>query len=351
MKQFFKDLKGFALTGVSYMIPTVTVGGICIAFALATGTPSDTGMVVTSTFWNNILTIGAGAFALMVPVLAGYIAYAIAGRPGLVPGLVVGYLANNPIGSYGVKTGFLGGLILGIMAGYLAKWVKGWKVHRYIKPIMPILIIPIVTSVIVGLFYIYVLANPLGGVVDGLTTWLSGLSGGSVVALGIAIGCMIAFDMGGPVNKVAFTTGVALIATGNTQFMGMCGVAICVPPIGMGVATMVLKKKFTNEEVEAGKAAAVMGLIGITEGAIPFAASDPIRVLPSIMIGSSVGAVIAGLAGATNAAPHGGLIVLPVVGNKLMYFFAVVAGVATVVLMNWILKKDIPEEDRGAIEE
>ncbi len=191
MKDFFKELKNHLLTGVSYMIPMVTVGGICIAFALATGTAGANGMEVTSPFWNNILTIGVAAFGLMVPVLAGYIAYSIAGRPGLAPGLVCGYLANNPIGESGVKTGFLGGIILGVAAGLLANWIKKWKVHRYIKPVMPILIIPIISAVVVGLVYIYLLAAPLGGAVGGLESWLSSLTGGSVVLLGIAIGCMV----------------------------------------------------------------------------------------------------------------------------------------------------------------
>lgn len=345
MKDFFKELKNHAMTGVSYMIPAVTVGGVCIAIALATGTAGANGMEITNEFWANINTIGGAAMGFMCPMLAGYTAYSIAGRPGLLPGMTVGYLANNPIGSAEVKTGFLGALILGIAAGYLAKWVKTWKVPKFLKAIMPILIIPIVTTVVVGLGYIYILANPLGTLVTAMTEGLSSLSGGSTVLLAIAVGCMIAFDMGGPVNKVAFSTAAALIATGNTAMMGMTGVAICVPPIGMGIAAMLLKKKFTADEREAGKAAAAMGLIGITEGAIPFAAADPLRVLPSIMTGSSVGAIIAGLAGCTDAAPHGGLIVLPVVGNPLMYILAVLVGAAVVVVMIYLLKKDIPSEE------
>ena len=344
MKDFFKELKKHVMTGVSYMIPAVTVGGVCIAIALATGTAGANGMEVTNEFWANINTIGGAAIGFMCPMLAGYIAYSIAGRPGLLPGMTVGYLANNPVGAFEVKTGFLGALILGVAAGYLAKWVKAWNVPKFLKAIMPILIIPIVTTVIVGLDYIYILANPLGTVVTALTDALSSLSGGSTVLLAIAVGCMIAFDMGGPVNKVAFSTAAALIAEGNSSMMGMAGVAICVPPIGMGIATMLLKKKFTADEREAGKAAAAMGLVGITEGAIPFAAADPIRVLPSIMAGSSVGAIIAGLAGCTDAAPHGGLIVLPVVGNPLMYVLAILAGVAVVVVMIFLLKKDILTE-------
>ncbi|WP_249030055.1 PTS fructose transporter subunit IIC [Tannockella kyphosi] len=344
MKEFLTDLKNHVMTGVSYMIPAVTVGGICIAVALATGEAGDTGMVITSTFWNNVNTIGGIAIGYMCPMLAGYTAYSIAGRPGLLPGFALGSLANTAVGTSSVSTGFLGALVLGIAAGYLAKWVKGWKVPKVIKSIMPILIIPLVTTMTIGLLYIYIFANPLGGLVTAMTNGLSGLSSGSTVLLGIAVGCMIAFDMGGPVNKVAFATSVALIAEGNTSMMGMCGVAICVPPIGMGLATFICKKKFTEEEREAGKASAVMGCIGITEGAIPFAASDPIRVLPSIMTGSAVGAVIAGLCACTNAAPHGGLIVLPVVGNALMYTAAVLVGSLVVVGMIFILKKDVVEE-------
>lgn len=345
MKDFITEIKNHVMTGVSYMIPAVTVGGICIALALATGEAGDTGMVVTSEFWGNISTIGGASIGFMCPVLAGYTAYSIAGRPGLLPGLALGQIANTAVGTSGVSTGFLGALVLGLCAGYVAKWVKGWKVPKVLKAIMPILIIPLVTTVVIGLFYIYVLANPLGGAVSAMSSGLSNLSDGSTVLLGIAVGCMIAFDMGGPVNKVAFATSVALIAEGNTSMMGMCGVAICVPPIGMGLATFICKKKFTEEERETGKASAIMGCIGITEGAIPFAAADPVKVLPSIMTGSAVGAVIAGVCACTNAAPHGGLIVLPVVGNALMYTAAVAVGSLVVVAMIFLLKKDIVEEE------
>ncbi len=341
MKEFLKDIKNHVMTGVSYMIPAVVVGGVGIALALATGTAGDTGMVVTSPFWNNILTIGVAAIGFMTPLLAGYTAYSIAGRPGLLPGLVAGSLAGSAVGTAGVKTGFLGALVLGLAAGYLAKWIKGWKVPTYLKPLMPIFVIPLLTSMIVGLVYIYVLANPLGSVVTGLENFLANMGTGSTVALAIVIGCMIAFDMGGPVNKVAFSFAAAMIAAGKPEIMGMTGVAICVPPIGMGLATFIAKHKFNEEEREAGKAAFAMGFIGITEGAIPFAAADPARVLPSIMTGSAVGAVIAALGKATDMAPHGGLIVLPVVGNAPIYILAVVVGSVVTALMVNFLKKPV----------
>ncbi|MDF9825423.1 PTS system fructose-specific IIC component [Breznakia sp. PF5-3] len=345
MKKRLVEIKNHAMTGVSYMIPTVTVGGILFALAIAFGSKTETGLVIEGELLNNIYSLGAAGMAMMVPVLSGYIAYSIAGRPGLVPGLVLGYVANNPVGTNQVSTGFLGGLLVGIAAGYLAKWIKGWKVSNFIKPLMPIIIIPLISVLVVGMIYIYVIANPLGSMVTGLETWLADLETGSVVVLAIVIGCMIAFDMGGPFNKIAYTTASALIATGNASLMGMAGVAICIPPIGVGVASLVLRNKFTNEERETGKAGIIMGACGITEGAIPFAATDPLRVIPSIMIGSSVGAIIAGIAGATDNAPLGGLLVLPVVGNPVMYVVAVVAGVATVVLLLAVLKKPISEKE------
>lgn len=345
MREYLKEFKNHAMTGVSYMIPAVVVGGIGIAIALATGTAGANGMEVTNPFWNNILTIGVASIIFMSPLLAGYIAYSIAGRPGLLPGLVVGQLASQAVGTAGVKTGFLGALILGFLAGYLANWIKGWKVPSYIKPLMPIFIIPILTSMTVGLFYIYVLANPLGGVVSGLEGFLSNMGTGSTVALAIVIGMMIAFDMGGPVNKVAFTFAAGMIASGRPEIMGMTGVAICVPPIGMGLATLIAKNRFNKEEVEAGKAALAMGTIGITEGAIPFAAADPLRVLPAIMTGSAVGAVVAALGKATNLAPHGGLIVLPVVGNPIWYVAGILVGTVVVVVMILFLKKPIVETE------
>ncbi|WP_353949023.1 PTS fructose transporter subunit IIC [Sporolactobacillus sp. Y61] len=340
MNKSLNQIKNHAMTGVSYMIPTITVGGILLAIALAFSGGAD----VTNPLLVNIMTIGSAGMALFVPVLAGYISYSIAGRPGLVPGLVLGYLAANPVGDGKISTGFLGGLLMGFAAGYLAKWVKTWKVPAFLKPLMPIIIIPLVVAIVIGLLYIYVVAAPLGSADKFIQIWLKSMSTGSTVLLSIIIGCMISFDMGGVMNKIAYTTAVALISTGDGSLMGMAGVAICIPPIGLGVASLVLKHKFSDDERESGKAAIVMGACGITEGAIPFAATDPLRVIPSIMLGSAIGSVIAGLAGAADMAPLGGLLVLPVVHRPLMYFFAVLVGVAVVVLMMAILKKTIKQD-------
>lgn len=337
------------MTGVSHMIPAVVVGGICIAGALATGTPGANGMEVTNPLMKNILSIGVAGFTMMVPILAGYIAYSIAGKPGLVPGMIAGYIANTPLSDSEVKAGFLGAIILGLLAGFFVQWVKTWKVPTMLRPIMPIFVIPITSSLVIGLGYIYLLAKPIGYLMTGMTNGLKGMTGSSLILLAIILGCMIAFDMGGPVNKVACMFAFGMMAEGVYTVMGIIAIAICTPPLGLGLATLLSKKKYNDQEKQAGKAALAMGMIGITEGAIPFAASDPLRVLPSIMVGSATGAVIGALAKVTDHAPHGGPIVLLVVDNKIWYILAIIAGTIVTAVMVNLLKKDLtkelPEED------
>ncbi|PFU66114.1 PTS fructose-like transporter subunit EIIC [Priestia megaterium] len=349
MKEFFKILKNHLMTGVSYMIPAVVVGGICIAAALATGTPGENGMEVTNPLMNNILSIGTAGFTMMVPVLSGYIAYSIAGKPGLVPGMIVGYIANTPIGDSEVKAGFLGAIVLGFLAGCFVQWVKTWRVPTMLRPIMPIFIIPITSSLVIGLGYIYLLAKPIGYFMTAMTETLKQMNGSSLILLAVILGCMIAFDMGGPINKVACMFAFGMMAEGVYTIMGIIAIAICTPPLGLGLATLLSKKKYNDQERQAGKAALAMGMIGITEGAIPFAAADPFRVLPSIMVGSATGAVIGALAKVTDHAPHGGPIVLLVVDHKLWYIGAILAGtVMTAVMVNALKKdvtKEVPEEE------
>lgn len=277
----------------------------------------------------------------MVPILAGFISISIADRPGLAPGMIGGYIAAN--GSFynsEAGAGFLGGIVAGFLAGYVAKWIRTWKVPKLLAPIMPILIIPLLASLIVASVFIFILGAPIAAVFSDLTTWLAGMQGTSSVVLALILGAMIAFDMGGPVNKVAFLFGAAMIAEGNTNIMGPIAVAICVPPIGMGLATILNKKKYEEEEQDAGKAALAMGLVGITEGAIPFAAKDPLRVIPSIMVGSMVGAVIAMVSGVTDNVPHGGPVVavFRAVGNVPMFFIAIIIGVIVTALLVNMLK-------------
>lgn len=324
---FYKHLMG----GVSYMIPVVVVAGLLIAIALAFGgEPTATGLAIPEgSFWKTVEQIGGAGFTFMVPVLSGFIAYSIADRPGLVPGLIGGYIAAN--GSfYGseANAGFLGGIVTGFVAGYIAKFLKSLKTPNIIKPIMPIIIIPIIATLVTGLSFIFILGGPITSVFEGLTGFLASLSGASSIVLATILGAMVAFDMGGPVNKTAFLFGVAMITEGRPEIMGPIAAAIAIPPIGMGIATFIGKKYYSQDELDAGKASFAMGLCGITEGAIPFASVDPLRVIPSLMVGSIVGANIAMFAGVADRVPHGGPIVamMGAVDNVLMFFVAIIAG-------------------------
>ncbi|MBL4930228.1 PTS fructose transporter subunit IIC [Clostridium paridis] len=345
MKEELKRLREYLMTGVSYMIPIVVIGGVFIALSIAlSGVQEGQGAVVTNPFLTKLMDIGSASFSLMVPVLAGFIAYAIADRPGLAPGLVGGVLSNN------IKAGFLGGIIAGLLAGYIARWIKGWKVNKNLRPIMPIFVIPLLTSLAVGLLMLLVIGNPIASLMSSMTEGLKSMSSGNSVLLAIVMGAMIAFDMGGPVNKVAFMFGSAMIAEGIYTVMGPVAVAICIPPLAMGVATLLAPKKYTRAEKEAGKGALAMGLIGITEGAIPFAAGDPLKVIPSIVTGSAVGAAIAAIGKVGDHAPHGGPIVLPVVDNRVMFIIAVLVGIAVAAIMVNLLKKEVPEEELDDLE-
>ncbi|MEB7825488.1 fructose-specific PTS transporter subunit EIIC [Staphylococcus chromogenes] len=337
------------MNGVSFMVPFIVVGGLLIAIALSLGgqkTATEGIVIPDDSFWKPIEKIGALAFSFMVPILAGYIAMSIADKPGLVPGMIGGAIAAD--GSfYGsdAGAGFLGGIVAGFIAGYIAKWIKQVKVPKAMAPIMPIIIIPIIASVIVGLIFIYLIGAPIAGVFAALTAWLKGMQGANIIILAMIIGAMIAFDMGGPVNKVAFLFGSALIAEGNYSVMGMVAVAVCTPPIGLGIATFINRRKFNRNEIEMGKASFTMGLFGITEGAIPFAAQDPLRIIPANIIGAMVAAVIAALGGVGDRVAHGGPIVAVLGGiDKVMIFFiAVIIGSLVTAALVLVLKKRAPQ--------
>ncbi|WNV80326.1 PTS fructose transporter subunit IIABC [Bacillus atrophaeus] len=343
------------MNGVSFMVPFIVVGGLLIAVALTLGgekTPK--GLVIPdASFWKTIEQIGSASFSFMIPILAGYIAYSIADKPGLVPGMIGGYIAAT--GSfYGSASGagFLGGIIGGFLAGYAALWIKKLKVPKAIQPIMPIIIIPVFASLIVGLAFVFLIGAPVAQIFESLTVWLAGMKGSSSILLALILGAMISFDMGGPVNKVAFLFGSAMIGEGNYEIMGPIAVAICIPPIGLGIATFFGKRKFQESEREMGKASFTMGLFGITEGAIPFAAQDPLRVIPGIMAGSMTGSVIAMIGHVGDRVAHGGPIVavLGAVDHVLMFFIAVIAGSLTTALLVNVLKKDITVSPAGLSE-
>lgn len=324
-----QGLRQHLLTGVSFAIPFIACGGILIATAMALAmTPTGPDFSHAPRL-KLILDIGTAAFNLMLPVLAGYISYSVAGKPGLVPGFLGGYLSGQ------IKAGFLGAMLIGLLSGYLVEGLKKIPVSKFLRPVMPILVIPITAGALIGLLMLKVLGAPIAVLMQNASNVLQGMSTGNSILLALTLGAMIAFDMGGPINKTAFFFGAAMISQGNYHIMGACAAAICTPPLGMGLATLLQRKLWSVEEREAGSAAIAMGMIGITEGAIPFAAADPLRVIPTIMVGSAVAAVIAMVYGVGDPAPHGGPIVLIGVQHRAAYILAIVTGTfVTAILIN-----------------
>ncbi|WP_251861744.1 fructose-specific PTS transporter subunit EIIC [Clostridium sp. Marseille-Q2269] len=341
----------YLMNGVSYMIPFVVIGGLLIAISLAVGgKPTPNGLQIPKdSFWNQILNVGTVGFKLMIPILAGYISYGIGDRAALAPGMIGGWIAND--GSFyhaASGTGFIGAIIAGIIAGYLVKWIKSWKFPKMMEPLVPIMIIPILGSLTISAIFILVIGAPIASLMDSLVRMLQSLSSGSLVVIGIVIGLMQGFDMGGPFGKVAFMFSVGLIANGQTQFMGAQACAIPVAPIGMAIATFIGKKMklFNEEEVANGKAALAMGLVGISEGAIPFAASDPLAIIPSNMLGSVVACVLGFLFGIRNNVAHGGPIVVlfgainkPLLALLAMLAGSLVTGFATIFMKKLLNKR------------
>ena len=327
------------LTGVSYMLPMVVAGGLSIALSFAFGI---TAFKEQGTLAAALMQIGGGsAFALMVPVLAGFIAFSIADRPGLTPGLIGGMIATS------INAGFLGGIIAGFIAGYAAKLISGkLKLPQSMEALKPILIIPLVASLITGLLMIYVVGKPVAAIMTGLTAWLANMGTANAVLLGAILGGMMCTDMGGPVNKVAYAFGVGLLSSQTYGPMAAIMAAGMVPPLAMGIATLVARRKFNKGQQEGGKAALVLGLCFISEGAIPFAARDPMRVLPCCIVGGALTGAISMYIGAKLMAPHGGLFVLLIPGAitpVLGYLVAIIVGTAVAGLGYAVLKR--PEEE------
>lgn len=341
MKKHITKYKKYLLTGVSFSIPFIASGGILIAIAIAFAPMGPKGPDFSnSPFLAHILSIGVAAFSILLPVLAGYISYAMAGKPGLVAGFIGGSFAAMPqvVGDKTTNAGFLGAILAGLLAGTIVNGLKKLPMNKYTRSLMPIIIIPIISAFAIASI-MYFVNMPLATIMVGLGNWLEVMGTGNSILLAIILGAMIAFDMGGPVNKAAFFFGASMIEQGNFAIMGCVAAAICIPPLGLGLATLINKKLWSEEEKESGYASIGMGMIGITEGAIPFAASDPLRVIPCIMGGSIVGAVIAMLAKVGGHAPHGGPIVLPVIDNRIMFIIAIIIGsLTTAFLINTVKK-------------
>ncbi|MBY4797191.1 PTS fructose transporter subunit IIC [Collinsella sp. AGMB00827] len=339
-KNIGKDLVKAFNTGVSYFIPVVVIGGVFLAFSLATGQAGDAGMEITNPVMKNLNAIGMAGIHMMIPVLAAYIAYSIGGKPALAPGFVLGYLANNPveINETNVSTGFLGAMLLGVAAGYFIKWMKTWKVGNTVRTIMPVLIMPTLSALALGMVYIYVLAYPISLFMGWMTQILSSLEGGSAVVLGAVIGLMTAVDMGGPINKTASTFTMVLMAEHIYMPNGAFRVAVAVPPLVCGIASLIARSKYEEADRQLGITAIFMGLIGITEGAIPFAVKDLKHTLPAIMSGSAVGAALAAFQGVECFVPHGGMIVVLATSSPLLFTIDMAIGVAVGVVLLVVMK-------------
>lgn len=326
------------MTGVSFMIPFVVAGGLLIALGFAIG-----GIYVFNapgTLGETLFSTGKAAFALMVPILGAYIAYSIADRPGIVPGMVGGFIASNN------GSGFLGAMVAGFAAGYIVLAIKKYvRLPKSLQGLMPVLVIPLLSAAIMGILMVYVIGKPMALFNTTLAGWLTSLSGANAALLGIILGCMMAFDMGGPVNKAAYTFAAATVASGKpSAIMAAVMVAGMVPPLGIALSTVIAKNKYTLEEREAGKANWALGISFITEGAIPFAAADPLRVIPSLMAGSAVAGAISMIFGCTLIVPHGGIWVLAipnVVTGLLPYIISLAAGTVVTALILSALKKPI----------
>jgi PTS system fructose-specific IIC component len=329
-------VRQWLMTGVSYMLPFVTAGGILIALAFLVG---DTVEVVNEDVyeafsWGALfLKIGQTAFSMIGPILAGFIAYAMADRPGITPGVVSGLLANE------IGAGFLGAIIGGLLAGAVIIGLKRVPFPTSLRSLLPVLFYPLISTFIVGAIMILVVGEPIAAASEALTSWLEGMGTANAIVLGVILGLMMAFDMGGPVNKVAYFFGVGLIAENIYAPMAAVMAAGMTPPLGLALATAINKRVFTVQEHEAGKAAWVMGASFITEGAIPFAAADPIRVIPALMAGSAVAGGLSMAFDATLQAPHGGIFVFPLVGNPFLYVLAIAIGTVITAVAVLALKR------------
>ena len=346
-RQIYKHL----MNGVSHMLPFVIGGGILIALAFLL----DDYSIDPSNFGKNtplaayLKTIGEQAFGMMLPILAGFIAMSIADRPGLAVGLVAGLIAKmgstfaNPAGG-DVNAGFLGALFAGFAGGYLVLGLKKLfsKLPKSLEGIKPVLLYPVIGIFLAAVVTTFI--NPYMGMInDGLTSFLNGMGGTSRVVLGMILGGMMSIDMGGPFNKAAYVFGTAQLAEGNFEVMAAVMAGGMVPPLAIALCTSLFKKKFTKKERQSGVVNYVMGLSFITEGAIPFAAQDPLRVIPSCMVGSAVAGGLSMAFGCTLRAPHGGLFVLPTIGNPVMYLAAVVIGAVVGCVILGVIKKNVEE--------
>ncbi|MFM5191573.1 PTS fructose transporter subunit EIIC [Aeromonas media] len=339
LKGQLNTLKQHLLFGTSHMIPFIVAGGVLLSLSVMM---SGKGAVPEAGVLKDMADMGIAGLTLFTAVLGGYIAYSMADKPGLAPGMIGSWIAVQQF-----HTGFLGAILVGFIAGLIVNQLKRIKLPDSMSSLGSIFIYPLIGTFLVCGIVMWVIGAPIAAMMEGMNHWLSSMAGSGKVMLGAILGGMTAFDMGGPINKVATLFAQTQV---NTQpwLMGGVGIAICVPPLGMALATLLSPKRYKKEEREAGKAAAIMGMIGISEGAIPFAAADPVRVIPAIVAGGIVGNVTGFMMHSINHAPWGGWIVLPVVEGKMGYILGTILGALTTALIVNLLKKPVTDEEEIA---
>jgi fructose PTS system EIIBC or EIIC component len=360
LRSHVTSVKEHLMTGVSFMIPFVTIGGIFLALGYALSTFLG-GTEATKTIFDAtgrpdwfLAQIGVAGLTFMVPILGAYIAYAIADRPGLAPGFLLSYIiqqgnilkaAGGVIGLQGgsAGAGYLGALVAGLAAGYVARWIKQRDVPNMIQPMMPVLIIPVLTMAVLSPIVIFVLGVPVAIANAELTAFLKSMQGSEALLVGAILGAMMAFDMGGPINKVAYVFAVGLITEQIYQPMAAVMVAGMIPPLGMALSNFIAPQKYTAEMYENAKSAVPLGLAFITEGAIPYGAADPLRVIPSIMAGSAVGGAASMALGVTMPAPHGGIFVFLLSNRPLLFLGCIALGTIVTATIATLLKSDFEE--------
>lgn len=360
LRSHITSVKEHLMTGVSFMIPFVTIGGIFLALGYALSTFLG-GAGATKTIFEAtgrpdwfLAQIGTAGLTFMVPILGAYIAYAIADRPGLAPGFLLSYIiqqgdilkaAGDVIGLQGgsAGAGYLGALVAGLAAGYVARWIKRRDVPDMIQPMMPVLIIPVMTMAVLSPLVIFVLGVPVAVANAALTSFLRGMQGSEALLVGAILGAMMAFDVGGPINKVAYVFAVGLITEQIYQPMAAVMIAGMIPPLGMALSNFIAPQKYAAEMYENAKSAVPLGLAFITEGAIPYAAADPLRVIPSIMAGSAVGGAASMALGVTIPAPHGGIFVFLLSDQPLLFFGCIALGTVVTAVVATLLKNDFEE--------
>lgn len=358
-KESAASFKKHLMTGISYMIPMVVAGGILGALAKGFGGytignlgPDSTNVATIFTnlnafnwtqFWWAVSKLSDYAMSFACAVLAAGIAYSMADRPGIVPAFIIGYTANV------AKAGFLGAMLMAFVVGWIVKWMETWKMPKALQGLMPVMIIPVLATLISGALFFWIVCKPMAMAMDGIQAWITSLSSGSLFIIGAVIGACMGFDMGGPINKTASMAANALFADQPDGIGSAAESAKIVggmtPPLGIGLATLIAPKKFTREQRNAGISCIPMGLCFITEGVLPFAADDPLRVIPSSMIGSAVASGMAMALGCHTPAAHGGVFILPVTTNWYFFVLALVVGSAITAVIYAVLKKPVAEED------